>query len=67
MEQFIIDIDQPQNGAPKSQYYCPNVKRGRNGESIKTGTDGILNFDQSKMLFPVMCHLMYLETTIFNK
>ena len=39
-------------GAPKSQYYCPNVKRARNGEPIKTGTDGILNFDQSKMLFP---------------
>ena len=32
----------------------------RNGEPIKTGTDGILNFDLSKILFPVMCHLMYL-------
>ena len=54
-------------GVPKSQYYCPNVKRARNGEPIKTGTDGILNFDQSKMLFPVMCHLMYIDTTIFTK
>ena len=39
----------------------------RNGEPIKTGSDGILNFDQSKMLFPVMCHLMYIDTTIFTK
>ena len=54
-------------GAPKSQYYCPNVKQARNGEPIKTGPGGILNFDQSKMLFPVMCHLLYLETTIFTK
>ena len=60
MDQLIIDIEQPQNGAPKSQYYCPNVKRGINGEPIKTGTDGILNFDQSKMLFPVMSFDVYI-------
>ena len=33
----------------------------------KPGTDGILNFDQSKMLFPVMCHLLYIYTTIFTE
>ena len=42
------------------------LKPDRNGEPIKRGTDGILNYDQSKMLFPVMCHLMYIYTRIFK-
>ena len=33
----------------------------------KPGQTEIENFDQSKMLFPVMCHLLYTETTIFTK
>ena len=32
---------------------CVARERSRNGGPIKTGTDG-LNFDQSKMLFPVI-------------
>ena len=57
----------PANGFLTISTICHVLKRARNGEPIKTGTDGNWNFDQSKMLFLVMCHLLYTETTIFTK
>ena len=64
------DIDRGHKKPPPPQTYKGQKSPGLiglNGEPIKIGTDGILNFDQSKMLFPVMCHLMYIDTTIFAK